>query len=160
MQRSTIIVAMPSTTSSRLLQLSVVQSIHSSCGNIFSGQQRQRATIPKIPRYIAIGGILLILLALSIAIACIDTSNIITFRACFGTLIGLLGILQLCVAVKLILNRCNPLLELSQPIPISILAITGAIATWTCIAFALPEYNVSCAIRQPIIFICIQIMGE
>ena len=123
MQRSTIIVAMPSTTSSRLLQLSVVQSIHSSCGNIFSGQQRQRATIPKIPRYIAIGGILLILLALSIAIACIDTSNIITFRACFGTLIGLLGILQLCVAVKLILNRCNPLLELSQPIPISILRL-------------------------------------
>ena len=148
---------MPSTTS----QLSIVQSIHSSCGNIFSGQQRQRATIPKIPRYIAIGGILLlILLALSIAIACIDASNIITFRACFGTLIGLLGILQLCVAVKLISNSCNPLLELSQPIPISILAIAGAVATWTCYAFALPEYNVSCAIRQPIIFICIQIMGE
>lgn len=103
-------------------------------------------------------GIALVLVALVATLACVDTT--VAFRACFGTLLALFGCAQIYMAVKLIRNRRNPLLELSQPIPMSIFAIAGAIATLTCFMFALPAYSVSCAIRQPIIFTSISIMGS
>jgi len=82
------------------------------------------------------------------------------FRICLGLLLGLIAIVQLYLAAVLIKNRMNPLLELSQPIPLSLFAICGGISTLVCFLFALPEYDVSCAIRQPIIFVCLTIMGS
>mmetsp|Transcript_5880 Transcript_5880/g.13409 ORF Transcript_5880/g.13409 Transcript_5880/m.13409 type:complete len:828 (-) Transcript_5880:174-2657(-) len=81
------------------------------------------------------------------------------FRACLGALLSLFGCAQLYVAVKLFQNRHNLLLELSQPVGLSIFAGAAAIATVAPFLFALPESDVGCALRQPIIFTSISLMG-
>jgi len=88
------------------------------------------------------------------------TSSFTTFRACFGSLIAIFAGAQLYVAVKLYNNRHNSLIELFQPVGLSLFAIAGGVATLACFLFALPEYDVSCILRQPIIFICISFMGK
>lgn len=97
---------------------------------------------------------------ITISYTSLNTSSLTTFRACFGTLIALFTCAQLYVAVKLYNNRHNSLIELFQPVGLSFFAIAGGIATLACFLFALPEYDVSCILRQPIIFICISFMGK
>lgn len=89
-----------------------------------------------------------------------ENNGVEIFRICFGLLLGLIALVQLYLAAVLIKNRMNPLLELSQPIPLSLFAICGGISTVVCFLFALPEYDVSCAIRQPITFLSLTIMGS
>jgi len=45
-------------------------------------------------------------------------------------------------------------------VALSLFATAGAIATIASFLFALPEYDVCCALRQPIILICITFMGN
>jgi DMSO/TMAO reductase YedYZ heme-binding membrane subunit len=105
--------------------------------------------------------ILLIIVALIATIGSVDDiDDVTTFRACFGTLLAIFACAQFYVAIKLYHNRNNSRLELFQPIGLALFAIAGAVATLICFAFALPEYDVSCAIRQPIILTCISFMGE
>ena len=109
---------------------------------------------------------LLLVIALAASIASFDTtttdssSDIIKFRACFGVILAIFTCAQLYVAIKLYKNRSNSLIELFQPVSLALFAIAGATATVTCFTFALPEYDVSCAIRQPIILVCISFMGK
>ena len=83
-----------------------------------------------------------------------------TFRACFGTILAIFACAQIYIAVQLFQNRHNSLIELFQPVQLSLFSTTGAIATLSCFAFAMSEYDVSCAIRQPIILTCISFMGK
>ena len=87
-------------------------------------------------------------------------SSVISFRACFGTLLALIGCAQLYVSVALFNNRENSLLQLTQPIALSLFALSGAIATFGSFTLALPENDVACALRQPIILTCISLMGS
>ena len=110
---------------------------------------------------------LLLVIALAASIASFDTttttdssSDIIKFRACFGVILAIFTCAQLYAAIKLYKNRSNSLIELFQPVSLALFAIAGTIATVTCFTFALPEYDVSCAIRQPIILVCISFMGK
>ena len=112
---------------------------------------------------------LLLVIALAASIASFDTttttydsvsSDIIKFRACFGVILAIFTCAQLYVARTLYKNRSNSLIELFQPVSLALFAIAGATATVTCFTFALPEYDVSCAIRQPIILVCISFMGK
>ena len=82
------------------------------------------------------------------------------FRACYGTIIAILGCIQLYVAAILYQHRNNLLLELYQPVWLSLFAICGALATFSSFMFSLPEYDISCALRQPIIFTCLTFMGN
>jgi len=82
------------------------------------------------------------------------------FRACYGTIIAILGCIQLYNAVILYQHRKNLLLELYQPVWLALFAICGAIATFASFMFTLPEYDISCALRQPIIFTCLTFMGN
>ena len=72
----------------------------------------------------------------------------------------MLGCVQLYVSVALFKNRQNSLLQLSQPVGLSIFALSGAIATFSSFALALPEHDAACAIRQPIILTCISLMDS
>ena len=112
---------------------------------------------------------LLLIIALAASIASFDTTtttydssniDIIKFRACFGVILAIFTCAQLYVAIKLYKNRSNSLIELFQPVSLALFAIAGTIVTVTCFTFALPECDVSCAIRQPIILVCISFMGK
>jgi len=82
------------------------------------------------------------------------------FRACYGTIIAIFGCIQLYVAVILYKHRNNLLLELYQPVWLALFAISRALTTFASFMFALPEYDISCALRQPIIFTCLTFMGN
>ena len=88
------------------------------------------------------------------------TKEQITFRACFGSLLAIFVFIQLYVAMLLFLNRRNSLLELSQPVGLSVATLSGSIATAGAFMLALPEYNLSCALRQPIILTSLSLMGS
>ena len=81
------------------------------------------------------------------------------FRACYGTIIAILGCIQLYNAVILYQHRKNLLLELYQPVWLSLFATSGSIATFASFMFALPQYDISCALRQPIVFMFFTFMG-
>lgn len=83
-----------------------------------------------------------------------------SFRVCLGTLLSFLACAELYVAATLFVNRHNSLLELSQPIALSIFAIAASIATVGTFTFAIPESNAACALRQPITFTSISFMGS
>jgi len=73
----------------------------------------------------------------------------------------MLGCIQLYVAAILYQYRNNLLLELYQPVWLALFAIAGAIATFASfMMFTLPEYDISCALRQPIMFTCLSFMGN
>ena len=147
-----------------LRQLPLFQSIYSSSLDIYSSSQeiltRRRRICFSSSTFTKICGST-VFIALIATLGCINyTIHNVTFKICFGILLALMGIFQFYMAIKLIVHRTNPLLELSQPLPISILVISSSIATVCCFAFIMPEYDVSCAIRQPSILTCISLMGN
>jgi len=52
------------------------------------------------------------------------------------------------------------MLQLFQPVSLSLLVTNGAIVAIASFLFAFPEYNASCALRQPIILTSITFMGN
>jgi len=64
------------------------------------------------------------------------------------------------VAADLYKHRNNLLLQLFQPDSLSLFVTAGAIATIASLMFAFPEYDVTCALRQPIILTSITFMGN
>jgi len=88
------------------------------------------------------------------------SSAVITFRVCLGTILSTFGCAQLYVATVFYLNRKHALLELSQPIGLSIFVVSASVATMGSFLFALPEYDFSCALRQPTIITSISLMGS
>ena len=103
-------------------------------------------------------GAALIVIALVVIIGA--TESTVVFRACFGILLSFLACLQLYVASVLFRNRGNTLLELAQPVGLAIFSLSGSISTASAFSLALPEYEVACVIRQPIILTCISLMGS
>eukprot|EP00984_Skeletonema_dohrnii_P011683 scaffold4689_cov142-Skeletonema_dohrnii-CCMP3373.AAC.4 len=108
-------------------------------------------------RYIAAGGLTL-LVALAAFIGSVDSTT--SFRACFGVLLLTLCVAQLKVAADLCKHRNNLLLQLFQPDSLSLFVTAGAIATIASLMFAFPEYDATCALRQPIILTSITFMGN
>lgn len=104
-------------------------------------------------------GALLTLAALLIAIGVVGTSSV-SFKVCFGAVLVLLTCGQVHVLAMLIMNRQDPLIELFQPRGLALFVMASIVATISCIALALPEYDVSCALRQPSILTCISFMGS
>eukprot|EP00985_Skeletonema_marinoi_P017318 scaffold9423_cov88-Skeletonema_marinoi.AAC.3 len=112
-------------------------------------QQRQR--------YIAAGGLTL-LVALAAVIGSVDSTT--SFRVCFGVILLTLSVAQIKVAADLYKHRNNLLLQLFQPDSLSLFVTAGAIATIASLLFAFSEYDVTCALRQPIILTSITFMGN
>ncbi len=110
-----------------------------------------------LQHYTAAGGLAL-LVALAAVIGSVDSTT--SFRVCFGVLLLMLGVAQLQLAVDLYKRRNNLLLQLFQPISLSLLVTAGAIATIASFLFAFPEYDATCALRQPIILTSITFMGN
>jgi len=105
-----------------------------------------------------LGMAMLLIIALAAIIGSLDSTVI--FRTCFGIILGIFGCIQLYIAATLYQNRSNVLLELYQPVLLALFAICGAIATFASFMFTLPEFDISCALRQPIIFTCLSFMGN
>jgi len=106
---------------------------------------------------IAAGGLAL-LVAIAAIIGSVDSNT--SFRVCFGLLLLTLCVAQLKLAVDLYTHRNNLQLQLFQPRSLSLLATAGAIATIASFLIAFPEYNSTCALRQPIILTSITFMGN
>eukprot|EP00985_Skeletonema_marinoi_P027738 scaffold23234_cov104-Skeletonema_marinoi.AAC.5 len=119
---------------------------------------KQHMTSPQQhQRYIAAGGLAL-LVALAAVIGSVDSTT--SFRVCFGVLLLTLCVAQLKVAADLYKHRNNLLLQLFQPDSLSLFVAAGAIASIASLLFAFPEYDASCALRQPIILTFITFMGN
>jgi len=105
---------------------------------------------------------MLLILILGAIIGGVDQTidNIVLFRVSFGIILAIFGCSQLFVAATLHQNRNNVLLELYQPVLLALFSIAGAMATFASFMFALPEYDISCALRQPVIFTCFTFMGN
>ena len=105
---------------------------------------------------------MLLILILGAIIGGVDQTidNIVLFRVSFGIILAIFGLSQLFVAATLHQNRNNVLLELYQPVLLALFSIAGAVATFASFMFALPEYDISCALRQPVIFTCFTFMGN
>jgi len=105
---------------------------------------------------------MLLILILGAIIGGVDQTidNIVLFRVSFGIILAIFGCSQLFVAATLYQNRNNVLLELYQPVLLALFSIAGAVATFASFMFALPEYDISCALRQPVIFTCFTFMGN
>ncbi|KAL9184789.1 hypothetical protein ACHAXT_012759 [Thalassiosira profunda] len=84
----------------------------------------------------------------------------VAFRACLGVLLSLLACGQLWVAGALFKHRHNSLLELSQPVALSLFAASGAVATLSSLTLAWSGGDGVCAVRQPIILLSISFMGS
>ncbi len=110
-----------------------------------------------LQNYIAAGALAL-LVALAAVIGSVDSTT--SFRVCFGVILLTLSAAQLKLAVDLYKRRNDLLLQLFQPSSLALLATAGAIATIASFLFALPEYDSTCALRQPIILTCITFMGN
>ena len=91
-----------------------------------------------------------VILIAIILMVTVGSKGSISFRICFGALLALFACIQLYVAIALFTNRHNSLLELSQPIGLSLFAVAGSAASIGSLTLALPEYDVACALRQPI----------
>ena len=88
------------------------------------------------------------------------SQSILAFRTCFGVVLFVLASFQLYLCAALFRNRSNTLLELAQPVGLAIFSLSGSIATLCALALALPDYDVACAMRQPVILTCITLMGS
>ena len=119
---------------------------------------RMNAVLPSLSsmnRKIIVLVVALICFGLVATIGALCQESAITFRTCFGALLAILGCIQLYASVALLKNRENSLLQLTQPVGLSLCALAGAIATFGSFTLALPESDAACAIRQPIIITCI-----
>eukprot|EP00985_Skeletonema_marinoi_P020068 scaffold11756_cov104-Skeletonema_marinoi.AAC.4 len=108
-------------------------------------------------RCIAAGGLPL-LVALAAVIGSVDSTT--SFRVCFGVLLFIICVGQLKVAADLYKHRNNLLLQLFQPVSLSLFVAAGAIATIASFLFAFSEYDATCAFRQPIILTSVTFMGN
>jgi len=108
---------------------------------------------------------ILVVIGLAAIIGSLDLDSqmldpFIAFQVCYGILLAIFGCVQLYVAIALYNNRNNLLLELYQPVWLALFALTGCIATFASFMFVLPEYDISCALRQPLLFMCFTFMGN
>jgi len=103
-------------------------------------------------------GILCVVVALVATIGVVERAFL--FKSCFGVLLSIFAIIQLYVSATLFANRNCSLLELSQPFGLTLFSLSGSIATAGAFLLAFPEYDISCALRQPIILLSISFMGS
>ena len=115
---------------------------------------------PRTRKLVVLVNTALLCVGLVATIGALGNKSTITFRACVGILLAILGCAQIHVSVVLFKNRQATLLELSQPIGLSLFALSGSIATFGAFTLTLPENDVACAMRQPIILTCISQMGS
>jgi len=102
--------------------------------------------------------LLVVLVPCVTIIGSVDSNT--SFHVCFGVLLLTLCVAQLKISVDLNKQRNNLLLQLFQPGSLSLLATAGAIATIASLLFAFPEYDATCALRQPIILTSITFIGN
>ena len=108
---------------------------------------------------------ILVVIGLAAIIGSLDLDSqmldpFIAFQVCYGIILAILGLIQLNVAATLYNNRNNLLLELYQPVWLALFTLSGCIATFASFMFALPQYDITCALRQPLLFMCFTFMGN
>eukprot|EP00984_Skeletonema_dohrnii_P001295 scaffold401_cov144-Skeletonema_dohrnii-CCMP3373.AAC.6 len=124
----------------------------------FSLQTDNESTATTSTLYRCRGRGLALPVALAAVIGSVDSTT--SFRVCFDVLLFIICVGQLKVAAGLYKHRNNLLLQLFQPDSLSLFVTAGAIATIASLLFAFPEYDASCALRQPIILTSITFMGN
>lgn len=82
----------------------------------------------------------------------------LTFQICISVVLGLLIVIQLVLATSLVLQRKKRVFEFAQPQALIVFLASSIVATAGCYLFVYIN-EVTCAARDPIIFLCISIMG-
>ncbi len=101
---------------------------------------------------------IVLLVILAAVIGSVDSN--ISFRISFGVLLLTLSGAQLKVSIDLYKHRNDLLLQLFQPVSLSLFVAASAVATIAALLFAFPEYDATCALRQPIILTSVTFMGN
>ena len=74
-------------------------------------------------------------------------------------ILGMIILIQIVLLATFIYHRTKRVLEFAQPIVICIFIACGIIITSACYLFIYTTSNIGCAIREPLIFICLSLMG-
>ena len=85
--------------------------------------------------------------------------NSLAFRIWFGILLLVLILAQLKILVGILLHRQKPSMRLSQPTALAIFLSSGIITTASCYLL-LPSSDVSCALRDPLLLVSLQLSGS
>ena len=82
----------------------------------------------------------------------------LAFQITMSAVLGLIALLQLGLIASFIYHRSKRVLEFAQPLAIGVMLGAGLAITAACYLFIYIN-NIGCAMREPIIFISITIMG-
>ena len=85
--------------------------------------------------------------------------NSLAFRIWFGILLLVLILAQLKILVGILLHRQKPSMRLSQPTALAIFLSSGIVTTASCYLL-LPSSDVSCALRDPLLLVSLQLSGS
>lgn len=108
--------------------------------------------------YVAVAVMIVLLVILAAIIGSVDSN--ISFRISFGLLLLTFSGSQLKVSIDLYKHRNDLLLQLFQPHSLSLFVAASAVATIASLLLAFPEYDATCALRQPIILTSVTFMGN
>ena len=86
-------------------------------------------------------------------------SQPLSFQITMSIILGMIILIQLVLLATFIYHRTKRVLEFAQPIVICIFIACGIIITSACYLFIYTTSNIGCAIREPLIFICLCLMG-
>ena len=81
------------------------------------------------------------------------------FQIIVSILLAILILLQLFVFLSFLRNRSKRVLEFSQPAAICIFVACSIIATASCYLYVYVSSSLACAIREPLLFISVSLMG-
>ena len=86
-------------------------------------------------------------------------SQPLSFQITMSIILGMIILIQFVLLATFIYHRTKRVLEFAQPIVICIFIACGIIITSACYLFIYTTSNIGCAIREPLIFICLCLMG-
>ena len=81
------------------------------------------------------------------------------FQIIVSILLAILILLQLFVFLSFLRNRSKRVLEFSQPAAICIFVACSIIATASCYLYVYVSSSLTCAIREPLLFMSVSLMG-
>jgi hypothetical protein len=82
----------------------------------------------------------------------------LAFQICISAVLGIIILAQLFLTTSLVLQREKHVFEFAQPHALCVFLASSVVATTGCYLFIYIS-NIGCAIRDPIIFLSISIMG-
>ena len=82
-----------------------------------------------------------------------------TFQIIISALLSILIILQSLLLISFARHRSKRLLEFAQPMAICVIVACSIITTATCYFYVYVNSSVTCAIREPLVFMFVSLMG-